>query len=121
MKYSDIEMHSVGEGSNSFPFQSLSKHLQHAIKSVKRKITWISFRVQNDHSVSTVHLDTKLHFTVFTGSPLMETRDPFLPTTTVQDISDFTRPQLNIPETKKWKKKLTRDCRNKNTTSWKPF
>lgn len=93
MKYSDTEMHSVGKGSNSFPFQSLSKHLQHAIKSVKRKITWISFRVQNDHSVSTVHLDIKLHFTVFTGSPRWKQEILFFPpplsktSVTSQDLS----------------------------------
>lgn len=93
MKYSDIEVHFVGKGSNSFPFQSLSKHLQHAIKDVKRKITWISFRVQNDHSAST-HI--KLHFTLFTGSPLTEARDTFLPTTPVQAINDFTSPPIQF-------------------------
>lgn len=34
----------------------------------------------------------------------METRDTFLPTTTVQAVNDSTRLQLNIPETKEWKK-----------------
>lgn len=101
MKYSDIEMHFVTKGSNSLPFQPLSKHLQHAIKNVKRKITWISFRVQNDHSVST---DIKLHFKAFTGSLLTEAGDTFLPTATVQALKDFTRPLLNYPETKKWEK-----------------
>lgn len=43
-------------------------------------------------------------WTVSTGSPVMETRDTFLPTTTVQAVNDSTRPQLSTPETKEWKK-----------------
>lgn len=43
--------------------------------------------------------------TVSTGSPAMDTRDTFHPTTTVQAINDSTRTQLNIPEAKEQKKK----------------